>query len=114
MAMHEIEKHNSPPSPNRSYAESFKIEETAIDNFGAEEDNNSIVNEFGHGNGNFMTAFFNVTCIVAGTGTLGLPRKFFFCVISTTSLIYISNRRFCTWWLARYPYHDVGLLYVCL
>ncbi len=77
--MHEIEKHSSPPSPNRSYAESFKIEETAIDNFGAEEDNNSIVNEFGHGNGNFMTAFFNVTCIVAGTGTLGLPRKFCLC-----------------------------------
>ncbi|CAO3599949.1 unnamed protein product [Absidia cylindrospora] len=34
------------------------------------------VNEFGRGNGSFMTAYFNVTCVVAGTGTLGLPQAF--------------------------------------
>ncbi|KAI8342039.1 transmembrane amino acid transporter protein-domain-containing protein [Chlamydoabsidia padenii] len=33
-------------------------------------------NEFGRGNGSFMTAYFNVTCVVAGTGTLGLPQAF--------------------------------------
>ncbi|KAI8146984.1 transmembrane amino acid transporter protein-domain-containing protein [Fennellomyces sp. T-0311] len=33
-------------------------------------------NEFGHGKGSVMTAFFNVVCVVAGTGTLGLPRAF--------------------------------------
>lgn len=74
MAIQEVEKHSSSPSPNGSCMESYKLEERAIDN-GIEEDNLSTVNEFGHGNGNFMTAFFNVTCIVAGTGTLGLPRK---------------------------------------
>lgn len=76
--MQEIEKNTSPPSPAGSFIEGFKIEETAVDNYGADDDNLSTVNEFGHGTGNFMTAFFNVTCIVAGTGTLGLPRKFFF------------------------------------
>ncbi|KAG0735971.1 hypothetical protein G6F57_007727 [Rhizopus arrhizus] len=75
MAIQEVEKHSSSPSPNGSCMESYKLEERAIDN-GIEEDNLSTVNEFGHGNGNFMTAFFNVTCIVAGTGTLGLPRAF--------------------------------------
>ncbi|KAI9315215.1 transmembrane amino acid transporter protein-domain-containing protein [Dichotomocladium elegans] len=33
-------------------------------------------NEFGHGKGHMMTAYFNVVCVVAGTGTLGLPRAF--------------------------------------
>ncbi|KAI8388271.1 transmembrane amino acid transporter protein-domain-containing protein [Radiomyces spectabilis] len=36
----------------------------------------SVVNEFGHGNGSFFTAYFNVVCVVAGTGTLGLPKAF--------------------------------------
>ncbi|KAG1468673.1 hypothetical protein G6F56_003698 [Rhizopus delemar] len=74
--MQEIEKNTSPPSPAGSFIEGFKIEETAVDNYGADDDNLSTVNEFGHGTGNFMTAFFNVTCIVAGTGTLGLPHAF--------------------------------------
>ncbi|KAI9313946.1 transmembrane amino acid transporter protein-domain-containing protein [Dichotomocladium elegans] len=33
-------------------------------------------NEFGHGQGSFLTAYFNVVCVVAGTGTLGLPHAF--------------------------------------
>lgn len=33
-------------------------------------------NEFGHGKGSFLTAYFNVVCVVAGTGTLGLPKAF--------------------------------------
>ncbi|KAI8099348.1 transmembrane amino acid transporter protein-domain-containing protein [Halteromyces radiatus] len=36
----------------------------------------SSINEFGRGNGSFLTAYFNVTCVVAGTGTLGLPHAF--------------------------------------
>lgn len=32
--------------------------------------------QFGHGQGNFLTAYFNVVCVVAGTGTLGLPKAF--------------------------------------
>jgi amino acid permease len=29
----------------------------------------------GHkGSGSFFTAYFNVVCVVAGTGTLGLPK----------------------------------------
>ncbi|KAI9283333.1 transmembrane amino acid transporter protein-domain-containing protein [Sporodiniella umbellata] len=74
MAIYEIEKTNT-SSPPLSFMENQKIEERAVDN-GMEEDEMSTTNEFGHGNGNFMTAFFNVTCIVAGTGTLGLPRAF--------------------------------------
>ncbi|KAI9498711.1 transmembrane amino acid transporter protein-domain-containing protein [Zychaea mexicana] len=38
--------------------------------------NDSHLNEFGHGKGSVMTAYFNVVCVVAGTGTLGLPRAF--------------------------------------
>ncbi|KAL0076554.1 transmembrane amino acid transporter protein-domain-containing protein [Phycomyces blakesleeanus] len=33
-------------------------------------------NPYGHGDGNFLTAYFNVVCVVAGTGTLGLPKAF--------------------------------------
>ena len=32
--------------------------------------------QFGHGQGSFLTAYFNVVCVVAGTGTLGLPKAF--------------------------------------
>lgn len=32
--------------------------------------------QYGHGQGNFLTAYFNVVCVVAGTGTLGLPKAF--------------------------------------
>ncbi|KAI9253573.1 transmembrane amino acid transporter protein-domain-containing protein [Sporodiniella umbellata] len=41
-----------------------------------EEDNTSHTTDFGHGNGNFSTAYFNIVCVVAGTGTLGLPKAF--------------------------------------
>ncbi|KAI8369900.1 transmembrane amino acid transporter protein-domain-containing protein [Choanephora cucurbitarum] len=61
-------------SPRNSFSQTFKIEETAIDN--AIEDEQSITNEFGHGNGSVMTAYFSVVCVVAGTGTLGLPKAF--------------------------------------
>ncbi|CAO3664604.1 hypothetical protein G6F70_003742 [Rhizopus microsporus] len=74
MGNQEIEKYTTTPSSAHSYTESIKIEERAIDTY--DEDNQSTVNEFGHGTGNFMTAFFNVTCVVAGTGTLGLPHAF--------------------------------------
>ncbi|CAO3701236.1 unnamed protein product [Rhizopus stolonifer] len=51
-----------------------KVEQTMIDR--VEEDISSFTNEFGHGNGSFFTAYFNIICIVAGTGTLGLPKTF--------------------------------------
>ncbi|CAO0798380.1 unnamed protein product [Mucor circinelloides] len=57
-------------------SEKVKVEETVIDNYVEEDRASSIVNEFGHGNGTFMTAYFNVVCVVAGTGTLGLPKAF--------------------------------------
>jgi amino acid permease len=67
--------------PSENYATSdtssdkfSKVEQTAIDRL--EEDRASSINEFGHGSGNFMTAYFNVVCVVAGTGTLGLPSAF--------------------------------------
>ncbi|KAG1461368.1 hypothetical protein G6F56_005747 [Rhizopus delemar] len=50
-----------------------KVEQTTVDR--VEEDHYD-TNEFGHGNGGFMTAYFNVVCVVAGTGTLGLPKAF--------------------------------------
>lgn len=59
------------PSVN---SEKFKVEQTTIDNYVEEDRASSIVNEFGHGNGSFMTAYFNIVCVVAGTGTLGLPK----------------------------------------
>lgn len=55
-------------------SEKFKVEQTTIDNYVEEDRASSIVNEFGHGEGNFLTAYFNVVCVVAGTGTLGLPK----------------------------------------
>ncbi|KAI9253569.1 transmembrane amino acid transporter protein-domain-containing protein [Sporodiniella umbellata] len=51
-----------------------KVEQITIDR--VEEDNGIIQNEFGHGNGSFLTAYFNIVCVVAGTGTLGLPKAF--------------------------------------
>lgn len=62
-------------STTESYNGRFKVEETAIDDY-VEDDAQSATNEFGHGQGSFMTGFFNVTCVVAGTGTLGLPHAF--------------------------------------
>jgi amino acid permease len=72
MPIQEAEKY---PSASPSYAGSFKVEETVIDDY-MEDDNQSATNEFGHGNGSFLTAYWNVTCVVAGTGTLGLPHAF--------------------------------------
>lgn len=54
-------------------SDKFKVEQTTIDNYIEEDRASSIVNEFGHGKGTFMTAYFNIVCVVAGTGTLGLP-----------------------------------------
>ncbi|KAI8888242.1 hypothetical protein K501DRAFT_241003 [Backusella circina FSU 941] len=57
-------------------SEKVKVEQTTIDHYVEEDRASSIVNEFGHGNGGFLTAYFNVVCVVAGTGTLGLPKAF--------------------------------------
>lgn len=59
-------------------SEKFKVEQTTVDNYVEEDRASSIVNEFGHGDGSFMTAYFNIVCVVAGTGTLGLPKGNFF------------------------------------
>lgn len=55
-----------------------KVEETAIEEYGFEEDK-SVIDEShdgGRGKGSFGTAYFNIVCVVAGTGTLGLPKAF--------------------------------------
>ncbi|KAL7313447.1 hypothetical protein PS15m_007196 [Mucor circinelloides] len=62
--------------PSSVASEKVKVEETVIDNYVEEDRASSIVNEFGHGKGTFLTAYFNVVCVVAGTGTLGLPKAF--------------------------------------
>ncbi|KAI8984355.1 transmembrane amino acid transporter protein-domain-containing protein [Mycotypha africana] len=60
----------------KSYAESFKVEETAIDNY-VEEDVQSENNvHYTRGEGSILTGIVSVTCVVAGTGTLGLPAAF--------------------------------------
>ncbi|KAG0175371.1 hypothetical protein DFQ28_000954 [Apophysomyces sp. BC1034] len=56
--------------------EKFKVEETTIDHYVEEDRASSVVNEFGHGTGSWLTAYANVVCVVAGTGTLGLPYAF--------------------------------------
>ena len=63
-------------------AGSFKIKDEksevvqhAIEDY-IEEDRNSEKVDFGHGGGTWATAYFNVVCVVAGTGTLGLPHAF--------------------------------------
>lgn len=73
MAIQEAEKYAA--STTESYNGNFKVEETAIDDY-VEDDAQSATNEFGHGGGSFLTGYFNVTCVVAGTGTLGLPHAF--------------------------------------
>lgn len=50
----------------------------SVEEYVFKEDDNASQhqNEFGHGNGSWSTAYFNVVCVVAGTGTLGLPKAF--------------------------------------
>ncbi|KAI8341320.1 transmembrane amino acid transporter protein-domain-containing protein [Chlamydoabsidia padenii] len=54
----------------------YKVEHASVDSYVEEDRDSSIGNEFGHGEGSFMTAYFNIVCVVAGTGTLGLPHAF--------------------------------------
>ncbi|KAF7727702.1 hypothetical protein EC973_007258 [Apophysomyces ossiformis] len=70
-----VEEYHPAPASSPP-VESFKVEETVIDNYIEDDARSSVTNEFGHGKGGFMTAYFNVVCIVAGTGTLGLPQAF--------------------------------------
>lgn len=53
-------------------SEKYKVDQSIISGY-AEDDINSVTNEFGHGEGSFLTGYFSVTCVIAGTGTLGLP-----------------------------------------
>jgi len=53
-----------------------KAAENALDHCVEDEHASTYHEEFAHGNGGFMTAYFNVVCVVAGTGTLGLPKAF--------------------------------------
>ncbi|CAO3595192.1 unnamed protein product [Absidia cylindrospora] len=54
----------------------YKVEHTSVNDYVEEDRASSVINEFGHGKGSFMTAYFNIVCVVAGTGTLGLPHAF--------------------------------------
>ncbi|KAI8582582.1 hypothetical protein K450DRAFT_227824 [Umbelopsis ramanniana AG] len=53
-----------------------KVEETTIDHCPSDASSDLEQDKYvGHkGTGSFFTAYFNVVCVVAGTGTLGLPR----------------------------------------
>lgn len=53
-----------------------KLEETTIDHCPSDASSDVEQDKYvGHkGTGTFFTAYFNVVCVVAGTGTLGLPR----------------------------------------
>ncbi|KAG1474904.1 hypothetical protein G6F56_000057 [Rhizopus delemar] len=67
----------SQETPSGSGSDSFKeykSEEVIVER--VEEDCASIVSHFGRGDGSFFTAYFNIVCVVAGTGTLGLPKAF--------------------------------------
>ncbi|KAI9319204.1 transmembrane amino acid transporter protein-domain-containing protein [Dichotomocladium elegans] len=55
---------------------SFQHQSAVIEDFIEDESGSDEKNEFGHGEGRFLTAYFNVVCVVAGTGTLGLPHAF--------------------------------------
>ncbi|KAI7850464.1 transmembrane amino acid transporter protein-domain-containing protein [Circinella umbellata] len=55
--------------------EKSEVVQHAIEDY-IEEDRNSEKVDFGHGGGTWATAYFNVVCVVAGTGTLGLPHAF--------------------------------------
>ncbi|CAO3618771.1 unnamed protein product [Cunninghamella blakesleeana] len=41
-----------------------------------EDLNESLEGDHGRGEGSFFTAYFNIVCVIAGTGTLGLPHAF--------------------------------------
>ncbi|KAG2173616.1 hypothetical protein INT43_005034 [Umbelopsis isabellina] len=53
-----------------------KVEESTIDHYTSDASSDWSNNKYaGHkGSGSFFTAYFNVVCVVAGTGTLGLPK----------------------------------------
>ena len=112
MDAQEIEKSSYPSSPVGSHIDSFKVKERTTDEIGCEEASQSSINEFGHCNGTFLTGFFNVVCVVAGTGTLGLPRKNHIRYVKTFYSVYY--RCTCHWWLAWYSYHDTCIPHVCL
>jgi hypothetical protein len=45
----------------------YKVEHTAVEDYVEEDRASSIVNEFGHGKGSFLTAYFNIVCVVVST-----------------------------------------------
>ncbi|KAL0092387.1 transmembrane amino acid transporter protein-domain-containing protein [Phycomyces blakesleeanus] len=48
----------------------------AVSDVYSEDHGSNESNDFGRGNGTFITAYANIVCVIAGTGTLGLPRAF--------------------------------------
>jgi hypothetical protein len=42
----------------------YKVEHTSVEDYVEDDRASSIVNEFGHGEGSFMTAYFNIVCVV--------------------------------------------------
>lgn len=67
-----------PPSMQDIKDEKAEYITQSVEEYAFKEDDNASQhqNEFGHGNGSWSTAYFNVVCVVAGTGTLGLPKAF--------------------------------------
>ncbi|KAI7857727.1 transmembrane amino acid transporter protein-domain-containing protein [Circinella umbellata] len=78
MQRSEPEKTDSTPIPEPVPTPRSSKKEEAYPDITIEESpsSESQLNEFGHGKGSVLTAYFNIVCVVAGTGTLGLPRAF--------------------------------------
>ncbi|KAI8339098.1 transmembrane amino acid transporter protein-domain-containing protein [Chlamydoabsidia padenii] len=71
-----MSQQQQPESYAIDQGDKYKVEHTSVEDYVEEDRASSVVNEFGHGKGSFMTAYFNIVCVVAGTGTLGLPHAF--------------------------------------
>ncbi|KAI8974321.1 transmembrane amino acid transporter protein-domain-containing protein [Pilobolus umbonatus] len=56
--------------------EKVGIDQKERENCVEDEHESTYQQGYGHGNGSFLTAYFNIVCVVAGTGTLGLPKAF--------------------------------------
>jgi hypothetical protein len=96
--------------------DNVKFEETVISDY-VEEDGLSETNEFGHGTGSFLTAYFNVT-----VGHLMNKSISFATLIHHQFYLYSavcccrhrhsgSPSSICDRWLAGYPYYDLVVCY---
>lgn len=66
-----------PHSPSIVTSDPEKVEETIIERVHNDVRSEDYEHHYeDHGQASVLTAYFNVVCVVAGTGTLGLPKAF--------------------------------------